>query len=139
MSEADRSDEPASAAAAPCDRAPRHSVFLSATVEHFGKRQPSTHRVRDLSVGGMRIDHAEGFAAGSTVLVTVGALDSVAATVVWVRDGAAGLKFAELIDPQAARARAAVAPQPFRGQPRNVPSPAPTAGWMPNLNSPYRR
>ncbi|OWK29383.1 PilZ domain-containing protein [Sphingomonas dokdonensis] len=139
MSEADRSDEPAGVEAAPPDRAPRHSVFLSATVEHFGKRQPSTHRVRDLSVGGVRIDHAEGFVVGATVLVTVGALESVAATIVWVKDGAAGLKFAQQIDPQAARARAAVAPAPFRGQSRGVTAPAPTAGWMPNLGSPYRR
>lgn len=139
MTEANPSEEQVSDAADQKPRAPRHSVFLSATVEHFGGKKPTRHRVRDLSTGGLRIDQAAGFREGATVLVSVGALDAVGATVVWTRDSLAGLKFVEPIDPEAARAKAAVAPQPFRGQSRDLSVNAPTAGWVPNLNSPYRR
>lgn len=139
MTGADPSNEPAEDAAEHKPRAPRHSVFLSATVEHFGARKPSRHRVRDLSAGGVRIDQAIGFREGATVLVSVGALEAVGATVVWVKDALAGLKFAEPVDPEAARAKAAVAPAPFRGQRRDSPATAPSAGWVPNLDSPYRR
>jgi hypothetical protein len=34
--------------------------------------------------------------------------------VVWVSDGSAGLKFAQLINPDDARAKAAIAPRPKR-------------------------
>lgn len=121
----------------PVARAPRNSVFLSATVERFGGGAPTKHRVRDLSTGGVRIDQAANLQAGATVLVTVGALEAVGATVVWVRDGAAGLAFAHPVDPDAARAKAAVAPRPA-----TRPSAAgvvPTAGWVPNLQNPYRK
>lgn len=120
----------------PTARAPRHSVFLSATVQRFGGTAPSKHRVRDLSIGGMRIDQAAGLKPGATVLVTVGALEAVGATVVWVRDGAAGIEFAEPIDPDAARAKAALAPRPASAR---TPDTGATAGWMPGLQNPYRR
>jgi hypothetical protein len=76
--------------------------------------------------------------AGATILVSVGALQAVAATVVWARDGQAGIKFAEPIDPDAARARAAVAPRPA-ASPSAAPSGAPSAGWIPALKNPYGR
>lgn len=120
----------------PVARAPRHSVFLSATVQRFGNTAPTKHRVRDLSTGGVRIDQATGLQRGATVLVTVGALEAVGATVIWVRDGAAGLEFAEPIDPDAARAKAAVAPRP--ATPRSAEA-GPSAGWVPGLRNPYRR
>jgi hypothetical protein len=119
-------------------RAPRDSVMLSALVERFGSGAPTRHRVRDLSSGGVRIDQAAALPVGATVLVTVGALEAVGATVAWVKDGAAGLKFATPIDPAEARAKAAVAPRP-----KQEPSPAglrvPTAGWIRDLNNPYGR
>ena len=120
-------------------RSPRHSVMLSATIEQFGAAGIATkHRVRDLSTGGVRIDGAAGFRPGATVLVTVGALESVGATVVWVKDGWAGLKFAELVDPDQARAKAAIAP-PSAGAPIRKPVVAtPSAGWITDLDSPYR-
>jgi hypothetical protein len=119
-------------------RAPRNSVFLGATVERFGGGAPTRHRVRDLSTGGVRLDQATGLQAGATILVSVGALQAVAATVVWARDGQAGIKFAEPIDPDAARARAAVAPRPA-AYPSAAPSGAPSAGWIPALKNPYGR
>lgn len=120
------------------ERAARHSVMLGAAIERFGGGKTSMHRIRDLSPGGVRIDQATGLSVGATVLVTVGALESIGATVVWVKDGSAGLKFAREIDPNDARARAAIAPRPAddrtpaaRGTPRT--------GWIPNLRDPYRR
>jgi hypothetical protein len=122
------------------ERSERHSVMLSATIEHFGALGISTkHRVRDLSTGGVRIDGAADFRPGATVLVTVGALESVGATVVWVKDGWAGLKFAQPVDPDQARAKAAIAP-PRAGAPIHKPAvTTPSAGWITDLDSPYRK
>jgi hypothetical protein len=116
--------------------------MLSATVERFGRGAPTKHRVRDLSTGGVKIDQAADLRPGSTVLVTVGALQSVGATVVWVKDGSAGLKFAHDIDPADARASTVIAPRAGseRGRPPVAPAaPAPTAGWLGDLSSPYRK
>lgn len=122
------------------ERSERHSVMLSATIEQFGAPGISTkHRVRDLSAGGVRIDAAADFRPGATVLVTVGALESVGATVVWVKAGWAGLKFAELVDPDQARAKAAIAPPRAGGPIRKPAATAPSAGWITDLDSPYRK
>lgn len=120
-------------------RAPRHSVMLSATVERFGSARATKHRVRDLSTGGVRIDQAEALTAGATVLVTVGALEAVGATVVWVHEGSAGLKFAHPINPDDARAKTAIPSRPPAAPARTTGAAAPTAGWMPNLSNPYRK
>jgi hypothetical protein len=109
--------------------------MLSATLERFGGGAPTRHRVRDLSPGGMRIDQADAIQCGATVLVTVGALQAVGATVVWVRDGSAGLRFAQPIDADAAKAKVAVAPRSVPQPPRGVP----TAGWTYDLRNPYGR
>ena len=122
------------------ERSHRHSVMLSATIEQFGAPGDSTkHRVRDLSTGGVRIDGAADFRRGATVLVTVGALESVGATVVWVKDGWAGLKFTQLVDPDQARAKAAIAPPGAAALIRKPAVGAPSAGWVDDLNSPYRK
>jgi hypothetical protein len=111
--------------------------MLSATVERFGG-QPTKHRVRDLSAGGVRIDQAAGLSVGATVLFTVGALESVGATVVWTRDGSAGLMFVHPINPDDARAKAAIAPRADE-RAQDATRPKPTAGWIPDLKNPYRR
>jgi hypothetical protein len=118
-------------------RAPRHSVMLNAIVKRFGRPIPSRHRVRDLSSGGVRIDQAIGFTVGATVMVTVGALQSVGATVVWVKDGSAGLRFTQAVEVDEVRANAAIAPRilPDRGR----PSPGATAGWVPERKDAYRK
>ncbi|MEG3164963.1 PilZ domain-containing protein [Sphingomonas sp. PB2P19] len=123
------------AASASRERPPRASVMLSATVERFGGGGPTKHRVRDLSPGGVRIDQAADLRMGATVLVTVGALEAIGATVVWVREGTAGLKFAQPIDPNDAKAKVAIAVRP---------APAPTdhrlkAGWTLDLRNPYKK
>lgn len=94
--------------APPPDRAPRQSVFLSAEISGFHAPEPSRHRVRDLSTTGARIDGAHNLRSGATVLVSVGALRAIGATIIWLTDGVAGLKFAETIDPEMARARTAL-------------------------------
>ncbi|RYY16793.1 MAG: PilZ domain-containing protein [Alphaproteobacteria bacterium] len=91
-------------------RVERYSVMLTATIEHFGGAPPSRHRVRDISPDGMRVDQARRLRAGATILVTVGDLTETAATVMWVRNDAAGLKFASPIQVDRARSRAAIAP-----------------------------
>jgi hypothetical protein len=123
----------------PAAREPRDSVMLSATVERFGAGAPTRHRVRDLSTGGVRIDQAIGLHTGATVLVSIGALQAVGATVVWVEKGSAGLRFLEPINPDDARAKAAIAPRPVGGPPSDVLPKAPTAGWVRDLNNPYRK
>jgi hypothetical protein len=96
------------------NRAPRESVLLSAEVATFGSGAPSKHRIRDLSATGARIDQAGMLGSGATILVSVGLLDAVGATVIWVQDGVAGLKFAVPINPDAARAKAALPPSRSR-------------------------
>lgn len=120
-------------------RARRESVMLSATVERFGGSVPTNHRVRDLSTGGVRIDQATCLQAGATILVSVGTLQAVGATVVWVKSGSAGLKFAEPINPDNARAKAAIVPRAIDDGATDVRNAGPTAGWMPSLNNPYRK
>jgi hypothetical protein len=130
-------DEAEGPALAP--RAPRHHVLLSAVVERFGGTPPTRHRVRDLSTGGVRLDQAATLRVGATVLVTVGALQSVGATVVWVKDGLAGLKFAEPIEPEEARAKTMIAPSRAAKPPLESPAIAPRAGWIGDLRDAYRK
>lgn len=140
------SDDPAApddgdAGAKQVDRAERSNVMLMAVIEAFGGGTATRHRVRDLSSGGVRVDNAAGLRSGATVLISVGALQSVGATVKWVREGTAGLAFAQPINPENARKKAAIPP----GAPAGVaPVPtvgsvAPTAGWIRDLRNPYRR
>ena len=56
----------------------------------------------------MRIDPAAGSRAGTTELVAVGQLETVGATIAWVKEGSAGVKLAKSIDPDQARGEAAV-------------------------------
>lgn len=93
------------------DRAPRRNVMLSALVETF-QGTSSCHRIRDVSTGGARIDNAGGLRPGATVLVTVGTLNAVAATVVWVRSSLAGLRFATQVDVSRATANTSIAVKP---------------------------
>lgn len=123
----------------PLPREPRDSVMLSATIERFGSGKSTRHRIRDLSATGVRIDQADDLPVRATVVVTVGALEAVAATVMWAKDGAAGLKFATPVRPEAARAKAAIAPRPAHRPVDAVKAAAPTVGWISDLQSPYRK
>lgn len=116
-----------------------------AIVEQFGGTAATKHRVRDLSVGGIRIDNVTGLRTGATVLISVGTLQAVGATVQWVRDGFAGLAFAEQIDPADAHKKTAIAPtvptaapQPVKFDVGRTIAP-PSAGWIDELRNPYRK
>ena len=123
---------------APAQREPRQSVLLSATLERFGSAETTKHRVRDLSPQGMRIEQAAGLQIGATVLVAVGQLEAVGSTIVWIKEGSAGVKFAKAIDPDQARGKAAVRPKahilPRLGKQRGA-----TTGWVADLDNPYRK
>jgi len=118
-------------------RKPRQQVLLGAEICGFGGGAPTKHRIKDLSASGARIDRAGALKPGATVLVSVGVLKAVGATVIWVKDDLAGLRFAEAIDPDAARSKAIIAPPAPR--PATVVDRGVTAGWIKDLNSPYRR
>lgn len=118
-------------------RMPRQQVLLGAEICGFGGGVATKHRIKDLSASGAKVDRAGALKAGATVLVSVGVLKAVGATVIWVKDDLAGLRFSETIDPDAARSKAIIAPP--------KPRPAATldrgisAGWVQDRTSPYRR
>jgi len=118
-------------------RMPRQQVLLGAEICGFGGGAPTKHRVKDLSVAGAKVDRAGMLRPGATVLVSVGVLKAIGATVIWVKDDLAGLRFAETIDPDAARSKAIIAPP--KPRPTTVADRGATAGWIRDLNSPYRR
>lgn len=118
-------------------RMPRQQVLLGAEICGFGGGAPTKHRVKDLSVAGAKVDRAGMLRPGATVLVSVGVLKAIGATVIWVKDDQAGLRFAETIDPDAARSKAIIAPP--KPRPTTVVDRGATAGWIRDLNSPYRR
>lgn len=86
-------------------RETRESVFLSAVVTGFGGGEPTRHRVRNLSAQGACIDHAASLRKGQTVLIDVGVVQELGATVRWVEGDLAGLKFAHPIPPVSAKTR----------------------------------
>ena len=125
----------------PGSREARESVLLAAEVSRFGISNVTKHRLRDLSPHGARIDQADALRRGETILVTVGSLAAIGATVMWVANGAAGLKFFEPIDPDAARSKTFVKtslpnrdPQPSRPSSQRETQ---LAGWLAELESSY--
>lgn len=121
-------------------RVPRKSVMLVATIEHTGTGLTTKHRVRDISSGGLRADNASRIEHGATVMISVGALEAVAATVKWVHDGWAGVAFVTPINPEVARQKAAIAPSV--PDPKAIiacENPGAKAGWIEDLHNPYRK
>jgi hypothetical protein len=113
-------------------------VFLSAILGRLGSVETTKHRVRDLSPKGMRIDQTAGLQVGATVLVSIGQLEAVGATVVWIKEGFAGLRFAKALDPDQARGKAAVRPKASI-VPRQEGQRGATMGWVAELDDPYRK
>jgi hypothetical protein len=138
MSEEFPQSEIREAAPNPAERSPRLNVMLMATVEHFRWAAPTRHRVRDLSMGGARIDNAEKMLAGETLQISIGAAQAITATIKWVRQGFAGLSFEEVINVDEARKNVASQPKPIARPKLQVASSAPTAGWYTDLKDPYR-
>ena len=118
-------------------RMPRQQVLLGAEICGFGGGAVTKHRIKDLSASGAKVDRAGTLKPGATVLVSVGVLKAVGATVIWVRDDLAGLRFSETIDPDAARSKAIIAPP--RPRPSVAVERGATAGWVQERSSPYHR
>ncbi|MBC9033719.1 PilZ domain-containing protein [Sphingomonas sp. JC676] len=126
-------------------REERSNVLLGAQIAGFGGGSPTHHRIRNLSTGGARVDRAGSLQVGATVLVSVGGLQEVGATVVWVKNDVAGLRFVETIDPDAARSNTFLSLRSQRSdKPSNAERHTPVAdpmraGWVADLNNPYRK
>lgn len=137
----DGRDEPSEYALLPTVREIRESVLLAAEVSRFGNSAVTKHRLRNLSPNGAKLDKADALRRGETILIEVGSLPAIGATVMWVDRGDAGVKFFEAIDPATARAKTIVKTTPTRWAlaPSN-PSPerkAELAGWLANLDHSY--
>lgn len=95
---------------APVDPAPGHkprqreSVFLLAQISGPDGNAQS-YRVRNLSPDGMCVERPDGLDRDARLTVTIGSAMPVFATVVWSRNGFAGLQFLRRIDPELARKR----------------------------------
>jgi hypothetical protein len=83
-------------------------------------------RVRNLSRFGACVDSMGDLVEGTTVRVSMGSLHDLRATVMWARPHLAGLHFDQPVDLEEAR------------RPRTLTS-GPQAGWMADMNNPYRR
>lgn len=87
----------------------------------------------------MRIDQAGTLKEGDILSVTIGAIESARATVIWIENGSAGLSFEVPIDQDAAYAKVAIKPPPTSRPLRETGSAGPTAGWLPSRDDPYRK
>ena len=110
---------------APGPRAKRSSVIIRAIVHLPGNKQIE-RRVRNLSATGACIDHVSDVATGDRLVMDMGSLRGLSATVVWVRDHLAGLTFAEPVDLEAAR------------KPRGTGAVSISSGWLADLKDAYR-
>ena len=112
----------------PAERPRRDSVILNARIETNDGVVEC--RVRNLSETGACIDNKAALRPDDRVLVTMGTVHHVEATVRWAEGGRVGLYFegAKIDIAAARRPRGTVAPAS-----RNV------AGWLENMHSPYRR
>jgi len=102
--------------------------MLSADVFRVDQEGASQHRVTNISETGLCIAQAGDLVAGTVVVVAIGSVAPAAANVVWVRSGLAGLAFQKPIDVSEARRR--------RASGSTLRPPA--AGWLTELNSPYK-
>ena len=106
-------------------REKRNSVIVRAIVmTPDGKSRES--RVRNLSRHGACMEHHGDLTAGMTVMLHLGSMPDLMATVRWIGERLAGLSFAEDIDLDEAR------------KPRGV-GVVPRVGWIADLNNPYGR
>jgi|UniRef100_UPI0035C9702C hypothetical protein len=127
--------------ALPGIREARESVLLAAEVGRFGNSAATLHRIRNLSPNGARIDKAAALRPGETILITVGSLAAIGATVRWVAQDNAGIRFFETIDLVAARSKTIMktaAASPTLAPTKPTPErDAQLAGWLAALESAY--
>ncbi len=107
-------------------REPRTSVMLGARIWSGRCIEPTTHRLLNISPKGACIAQATALSRGDMITIQIGSMDIIAASVAWSREGIAGLRFAELIDIDAAR------------QSRIGGASGISAGWVSDLRDVYR-
>lgn len=88
----------------------RESFFLAATVRFEGEPQAMPVRIRNLSAGGMMIDHAVPRDPGLAVAAELKTIGRIDGKVAWSGERRMGINFDRPIDPQRARLR--VTPEP---------------------------
>ena len=103
----------------------RESVMMRAQVWMPGARTPSEHRIRNLSISGACMSQPGWLQRGDAIRVTIGHVHDVDATVMWVAEGFAGIRFERPIDLAAAR--------------RSRSAGVAQSGWMGEINDFYRR
>jgi hypothetical protein len=103
----------------------RESVMMRAQVWMPGARTPTDHRIRNLSPSGACIGTPGWLKRGDPIRVTIGHVFDVDATVMWVAEGQAGIRFDRPIDMAAAR--------------RSRSAGVAAVGWMGGMNDAYRR
>ena len=108
------------------NRDKRDSVMMRAIVWTEGARVPTEHRVRNISVSGVGLDHRGELRRGDSIRVSIGQEVDIPATVAWVKPGSAGVRFDHPIDLAAARRRSGT----------HMPA---QAGWIGHMSDAYRR
>lgn len=106
-------------------REKRNSVIVRALVETPDGRERE-RRVRNLSDRGACIEHDGELQAGMTLVLRMGAISDLYATVRWVSGRLAGLRFSETVNLDEARKPRGAAIQP-------------KVGWIVDINDAYRR
>ena len=82
----------------------RDSLFMTAQLI-TGAGEPVEVRVRNLSEGGLMIEHNRAIAPGSLVTLHMRGLGELVGTVAWCTHGRAGIALDQPIDPKRARQR----------------------------------
>lgn len=103
----------------------RESVFLMARLDAARTGVTASHRVRNLSVDGVCVEHPGGLEKFTRLAVSIGQLDNIPAEVAWARGGFAGLKFLAPVDVQSARKHRGIATEV-------------RAGWMNEIRHAHR-
>lgn len=87
------------------NRTPRDSMLLMGTIKAAGdfSRQAQPIRIRNLSATGMMAVSQAEYEVGSLVEVGMRGIGFISGEIVWVRDGAMGITFAQPVDPMRAR------------------------------------
>ncbi len=106
-------------------REKRNSVIVRALVTTPDGREWE-RRVRNLSDRGACVEHDGELQAGTTIVLRMGAICDLDATVRWVSGRLAGLRFAETVNLDEARKPRGTAVQP-------------KAGWIVDIKHAYRR
>jgi len=86
-------------------QAARDSVFVGATIWFDTGQNGHAVRIRNISAGGMMIDSPEDRPVGSSVQAEIKGIGQIAGSVVWSTAKHLGVRFATIVDPEAARIR----------------------------------